>query len=104
MTYKNKTKKNYNLKNKCYCNFSFINILIEWHNSIQPESPRKAGTVVKEELRCVIGVIRHGDRTPKQKMKMKVNNSLFSLTLRLAMRVRLSSLHYCSSIGLLDDL
>lgn len=25
-----------------------------------------------EELRCVLAIIRHGDRTPKQKMKMKV--------------------------------
>lgn len=28
--------------------------------------------VSAEELRCVIAVIRHGDRTPKQKMKIKV--------------------------------
>ena len=26
----------------------------------------------KEELRCVIAVIRHGDRSPKQKIKVKV--------------------------------
>ncbi|BFZ18674.1 hypothetical protein BsWGS_21714 [Bradybaena similaris] len=29
------------------------------------------------ELRCVIAVIRHGDRTPKQKMKMEVKNRMF---------------------------
>lgn len=28
----------------------------------------------QEELRCVLAVIRHGDRTPKQKMKMKVTD------------------------------
>lgn len=26
------------------------------------------------ELRCVLAVIRHGDRTPKQKMKMEVRH------------------------------
>ncbi|CAG5124697.1 unnamed protein product, partial [Candidula unifasciata] len=29
------------------------------------------------ELRCVVAVIRHGDRTPKQKMKMEVKNKKF---------------------------
>ena len=29
------------------------------------------------ELRCVIAVIRHGDRTPKQKMKLVVNDERF---------------------------
>ena len=33
----------------------------------QPEPP-------KEELRAVLAVIRHGDRTPKQKMKMRVKH------------------------------
>jgi hypothetical protein len=28
----------------------------------------------EEELRCVISVIRHGDRTPKQKMKMTIQS------------------------------
>ena len=30
----------------------------------------------KEELRCVITVIRHGDRSPKQKLKVKVKEPL----------------------------
>lgn len=29
------------------------------------------------ELRCVIAIIRHGDRTPKQKMKMEVKHKRF---------------------------
>ena len=31
----------------------------------------------RQELRCVIGIIRHGDRTPKQKMKMVVTHRKF---------------------------
>jgi inositol hexakisphosphate/diphosphoinositol-pentakisphosphate kinase len=30
----------------------------------------------KEELRCVIAVVRHGDRTPKQKMKINMSEPL----------------------------
>lgn len=33
-------------------------------------------TLFRMELRCVIAVIRHGDRTPKQKMKMEVRNPM----------------------------
>uniref|UniRef100_A0A3Q1K4K1 Inositol hexakisphosphate and diphosphoinositol-pentakisphosphate kinase n=1 Tax=Anabas testudineus TaxID=64144 RepID=A0A3Q1K4K1_ANATE len=36
-----------------------------------PIVPTTSGTMM--ELRCVIAVIRHGDRTPKQKMKMEVH-------------------------------
>uniref|UniRef100_A0AAV2L3P0 Inositol hexakisphosphate and diphosphoinositol-pentakisphosphate kinase n=1 Tax=Knipowitschia caucasica TaxID=637954 RepID=A0AAV2L3P0_KNICA len=49
--------------------------------SLPPESedipivPTTSGTMM--ELRCVIAVIRHGDRTPKQKMKMEVRHPLF---------------------------
>lgn len=31
----------------------------------------------RDQLRCVIGIIRHGDRTPKQKMKMIVSHRKF---------------------------
>uniref|UniRef100_A0A673KE69 Inositol hexakisphosphate and diphosphoinositol-pentakisphosphate kinase n=1 Tax=Sinocyclocheilus rhinocerous TaxID=307959 RepID=A0A673KE69_9TELE len=40
-----------------------------------PIVPTTSGTMM--ELRCVIAVIRHGDRTPKQKMKMDVRNPMF---------------------------
>ena len=36
----------------------------------RPIVPTTYGTMM--ELRCVIAVVRHGDRTPKQKMKMKI--------------------------------
>ena len=47
-------------------------------------SPRNSmpggGTPVNndiEELRCVLAVIRHGDRTPKQKMKLRLRDKAF---------------------------
>ncbi|XP_071825202.1 inositol hexakisphosphate and diphosphoinositol-pentakisphosphate kinase 2-like isoform X2 [Apostichopus japonicus] len=40
-----------------------------------PFVPTTHGTMM--ELRCVIAVIRHGDRTPKQKMKMEVKHRKF---------------------------
>uniref|UniRef100_A0A3B3UT24 Inositol hexakisphosphate and diphosphoinositol-pentakisphosphate kinase n=1 Tax=Poecilia latipinna TaxID=48699 RepID=A0A3B3UT24_9TELE len=40
-----------------------------------PIVPTTSGTMM--ELRSVIAVIRHGDRTPKQKMKMEVRNPMF---------------------------
>ncbi|XP_067829595.1 inositol hexakisphosphate and diphosphoinositol-pentakisphosphate kinase 2 isoform X4 [Heptranchias perlo] len=40
-----------------------------------PIVPTTSGTMM--ELRCVIAIIRHGDRTPKQKMKMEVRHPKF---------------------------
>ncbi|XP_073687474.1 inositol hexakisphosphate and diphosphoinositol-pentakisphosphate kinase 1 isoform X3 [Garra rufa] len=52
---------------------------IPWSIPLEAEDipivPTTSGTMM--ELRCVIAVIRHGDRTPKQKMKMEVRNALF---------------------------
>mmetsp|Transcript_25598 Transcript_25598/g.75672 ORF Transcript_25598/g.75672 Transcript_25598/m.75672 type:complete len:1449 (-) Transcript_25598:644-4990(-) len=38
------------------------------------EAQRTEDRSATEELRCVLAIIRHGDRTPKQKMKMKVTD------------------------------
>ena len=52
----------------------------------QPEDPPFVPTAfgTRMELRCVIAVIRHGDRTPKQKMKMAVLHPLQVLPMRRA--------------------
>lgn len=55
---------------------------IPWQIPIQDElsdEPALVSTVSGKmmELRCVIAVIRHGDRTPKQKMKLVVNDERF---------------------------
>ncbi|XP_030322888.1 inositol hexakisphosphate and diphosphoinositol-pentakisphosphate kinase 2 isoform X1 [Calypte anna] len=53
--------------------------LIPWSIPLEAEDipivPTTSGTMM--ELRCVIAVIRHGDRTPKQKMKMEVKHQKF---------------------------
>mmetsp|Transcript_39332 Transcript_39332/g.111414 ORF Transcript_39332/g.111414 Transcript_39332/m.111414 type:complete len:1167 (-) Transcript_39332:153-3653(-) len=49
----------------------------------EPDDAIDARTNSLDELRCVLAVIRHGDRTPKQKLKMKVRQSAF---LQLLMR------------------
>jgi len=43
--------------------------------SVQAGMTPSASTML--ELRCVVAVIRHGDRTPKQKMKMEVSHPEF---------------------------
>ncbi|XP_059549969.1 inositol hexakisphosphate and diphosphoinositol-pentakisphosphate kinase 2 isoform X14 [Myotis daubentonii] len=52
---------------------------IPWSIPLEAEDipivPTTSGTMM--ELRCVIAVIRHGDRTPKQKMKMEVRHQKF---------------------------
>ncbi|KAK1345092.1 hypothetical protein QTO34_013797 [Cnephaeus nilssonii] len=54
---------------------------IPWSIPLEAEDipivPTTSGTMM--ELRCVIAVIRHGDRTPKQKMKMEVRHQKYEV-------------------------
>jgi inositol-hexakisphosphate/diphosphoinositol-pentakisphosphate 1-kinase len=51
-----------------------IPISISVEAETRPIVPTSYGTLM--ELRCIIAVIRHGDRTPKQKLKMEVKHPL----------------------------
>ncbi|XP_048140413.1 inositol hexakisphosphate and diphosphoinositol-pentakisphosphate kinase VIP2-like isoform X2 [Rhodamnia argentea] len=71
---------------------STIPPILPWksHEAVPPsEGLTRAGSGIidtfgqSEELRCVIAVIRHGDRTPKQKVKLKVTEEkLLNLMLK----------------------
>ena len=41
-----------------------------------PTTANRAPNTHQEELRCVIAVVRHGDRTPKQKLKFDISEPL----------------------------
>ncbi|CAF2042963.1 unnamed protein product [Brassica napus] len=56
----------------------------KFNKHVQPNKGlTRQGNVNSEELRCVIAVIRHGDRTPKQKVKLNVTEEkLLNLMLK----------------------
>ncbi|KAJ7414922.1 Inositol hexakisphosphate and diphosphoinositol-pentakisphosphate kinase 2 [Pitangus sulphuratus] len=71
---------------------------IPWSIPLEAEDipivPTTSGTMM--ELRCVIAVIRHGDRTPKQKMKMEVKHQRYGHFSGINRKVQLTYLpHGC---------
>lgn len=57
-------------------------ISISASSSVNGETPRQNsshGKIIEstheEELRCVLAIVRHGDRTPKQKLKINISES-----------------------------
>uniref|UniRef100_M4C9X9 Inositol hexakisphosphate and diphosphoinositol-pentakisphosphate kinase n=1 Tax=Brassica campestris TaxID=3711 RepID=M4C9X9_BRACM len=56
----------------------------EFNKPVQPNKGlTRQGNGQSEELRCVIAVIRHGDRTPKQKVKLNITEEkLLNLMLK----------------------
>ncbi|CAJ1946909.1 unnamed protein product [Sphenostylis stenocarpa] len=61
-----------------------VNELVQPNETLTRQGSGINGTFGQsEELRCVIAVIRHGDRTPKQKVKLKVTEEkLLNLMLK----------------------
>ena len=45
----------------------------ELANEAKPSCGKALSGPHREELRCVVAIIRHGDRTPKQKLKLNVS-------------------------------
>lgn len=57
--------------------FTLMWIGIPCYRDLPPcyEQDELAAAAESMELRCVLAVVRHGDRTPKQKMKMTVTQA-----------------------------
>jgi hypothetical protein len=45
------------------------------------EATRTDERSTREELRCVLAVVRHGDRTPKQKLKVRVVHRMWPVVI-----------------------